>query len=144
VAQDVAVLERARLALVRVADQVLVARELLRHEAPLEARREARAPPAAKRALLHLGDDRRRRSLLREDPPERLVAAALHVVVEPPVAAVEPRRQHRIGAVVQELARGVHRSPSPFGRPSPRAAAAESSSTSASSFSPLIQLTIRW
>ena len=77
VAQDVAVLERARLALVGVADDVLVAGELLRHEAPLEPGREARAAAAAQRALLHLGDHRRRRDLLGEDLPQRLVAAAL-------------------------------------------------------------------
>jgi hypothetical protein len=57
VAQDVAVLEGARLALVGVADDVLLRRETARHEAPLQAGREAGAAAAAQRGLLQLGDD---------------------------------------------------------------------------------------
>src|SRR5204863_9486808 len=57
VADDVAVLERARLALVGIADDVLLAGERLRHEAPLEARREACASAPTQRRLLHLCDD---------------------------------------------------------------------------------------
>jgi uncharacterized small protein (DUF1192 family) len=49
VAKDVAVLEGARLALVRVADQVLLARELARHEAPLQAGGKARAAATTQR-----------------------------------------------------------------------------------------------
>ena len=49
VAQDVAVLERPGLALVGIADDVLVAGEVARHEAPLEAGREARAAAPAQR-----------------------------------------------------------------------------------------------
>ena len=45
--QDVAVLAGARLAFVGIADEVLRARELARHEAPLQAGREARAAAAA-------------------------------------------------------------------------------------------------
>src|SRR6185436_17977566 len=79
-----------------------------------------------------------------EDLLQRVVAAALHVVGEAPVVAGEPRHQHGVGPEVEELARRVHREPPPFGAPSPRSAAAASSSTNASSFSPFIQLTIRW
>ena len=80
VTQDVAVLERSRLAFVRVADEILLARELARHEAPLQARGEAGpAAPAQVRAL-HLLDDR----LGRHPQPlaELRVAAALAVDLE--------------------------------------------------------------
>ena len=46
--------ERARVALVRVADHVLDLRDLFHHQLPFEAGRVACAAPAAKAALLHL------------------------------------------------------------------------------------------
>jgi hypothetical protein len=75
VAQDIAVLEGARLALVAVADDVLVALEGARHEAPLQACREARTAATAQRAGLELGNDVVARYLLGDDAAQRLVAA---------------------------------------------------------------------
>ena len=85
----------ARFALVRVADEVLLARELARHEAPLEPRREAGAAAAAQSRGLDLGDDllgrhRPRAVVAHEHPAQRRIAATRHIVGEPPVAAVEP------------------------------------------------------
>jgi hypothetical protein len=57
VAQDIAILEGARLAFVGIADDVLVARESPRHEAPLQAGRKTRAATAAQNRLLDFGDD---------------------------------------------------------------------------------------
>ncbi len=55
--QDVAVLAGARLAFVGIADEVLLPRERAGHEAPLQARREARAAAAAQAGFLDGGDD---------------------------------------------------------------------------------------
>jgi hypothetical protein len=92
--QDVAVLAGARLALVGVADQVLLARELARHEAPLQAGREARAAAAAQAGGLDLGDHLILRqafaAILAQDLAQGLVAAARFVVLQAPVAAVQP------------------------------------------------------
>ena len=78
---DAAVHERAGVALVGVADDVLdVARHVAR-EAPLHAGREAGAASAAKAGLLERGDDVVRRHL-GERPAERLVGAPLDRVVD--------------------------------------------------------------
>src|SRR5690606_27267750 len=74
------VLERPRLALVGVDAQVLRLRVVLRHEAPLQARREAGAAPAAQAGALHLVGDRLGRHL--ERLAQGLVAAVLDVEVE--------------------------------------------------------------
>src|SRR5262249_52421584 len=87
---------------VRVADDVLLAGEGLRHEAPLETRREARAAAAAQRRFLHLGDDSLGRHLRLDDLAQRLVAAARLVVLEAPVRAVEALHDHGVGAVVED------------------------------------------
>src|SRR5262249_44395398 len=134
VAEDVAILERAGLALVGVADEVLVACVLLRHEAPLEPGREARAAPSAQRRLLDFGDYRCRRDLFLEHLALRLRAAARYIVGEPPVAAGEPRHQDGVRAVVEQTVRGVHREALP---------AAPSSARSASSCSRRMKLHIR-
>ena len=57
VAQDVAVVAGAGLALVGIADDVFLARRVARHEAPLHAGRKARAAAAAQAGGLHLLDD---------------------------------------------------------------------------------------
>jgi hypothetical protein len=79
VADDVAVLEGTRLAFVGIADEVFLARELARHEAPLQAGRETGAAAAAQARGLQVGDD-----LFRRDFFFRMrrsaVAAALDVV----------------------------------------------------------------
>ena len=99
--EDVAVLERPRLALVGVDDEIDGARALLRDEAPLRRRREAGAAQAAEVRLLDLGRD-----ALGTEPerlPERLVAAARAVAREGPrLRPVEVPREHRL----------AHRSPS--------------------------------
>ena len=80
VAQDVAVLEGARLAFVGIADQVLLARELRGMKLHFKPGRKARAAAAAQRRLLDFGDDLFRRDFLVEDLAQRRVAAALLVV----------------------------------------------------------------
>ena len=110
-AQDVAVLERAGLAFVGVADQVLLAGEGARHEAPLQAGRKARAAAAAQAGGLDLGDHVFRLHAGGEDLLQGFVAAALDVVFQAPVGAVDvghdlrlevPAVQaHRIGQIVQ-------------------------------------------
>ena len=109
VPHDVAVLERAGLALVGIADEILVALELLRHEAPLESGRETGAAASAQRRFLHLGDHIRRRRFLGENFLERLVAPALDVIREPPVLTGEAGHQNGVRPVVQESVAGAHR-----------------------------------
>ena len=72
---------RARVALVGVADHVLLALGLLLGELPLHAGREARAAAAAKAGLEHFVDDLLRRHL-EEDLLDRLVAVARDVVLD--------------------------------------------------------------
>ena len=103
VADDVAILEGARLALVRVAHQVLGAGELPRHETPLQPGREARAAAAAQGGFLHLGDDRVRRDFFRDDLAQRLITAARLIVLEAPVRAVEARHDYCVGAVFKHF-----------------------------------------
>src|SRR5690606_7572804 len=112
VQQDVAVLAGARLALVGVAHEVLLARELARHEAPLQAAGEARAAAPAQGRFLDGGDDLvlreplGARAVLAEDPAQRLVAAARLVVLERPVAAVEAGVDLRLNVAAVEA--GLH------------------------------------
>src|SRR5882672_2249798 len=75
VAQDVAVVAGAGLALVRIADDVLVARSITRHEAPLHAGRKARAAPAAQAGGLHRVHHLHARRLLPQDLLPRVVTA---------------------------------------------------------------------
>jgi hypothetical protein len=65
VTQDVAVLERARLAFVGIAHQILGAGILARHETPFQAGRKSRAAAASQRRLFHLGNNLLGRDLLR-------------------------------------------------------------------------------
>ncbi|MNI25141.1 hypothetical protein D3C73_787800 [compost metagenome] len=112
-AQDVAVLERARLAFVRVADEVLLAGERARHEAPLQAGREARAATAAQTRRLDFGDHVFRLHAGGQDLLQGFVAAALDVVFKAPVGTVDISHDlrldvatvqaHRIGHVVQRV-----------------------------------------
>ncbi len=111
--QDVAVLERTGFAFVRVADEVLLAREGARHEAPLQAGREARAAAAAQTGRLDLGDHVFRLHAGGQDFLQGFVAATLDVVGQAPVGAVDvgqdlrldvPAMQaHRIRQVVQRV-----------------------------------------
>ena len=84
VAQQIAILEGARFALVGVAADVLRSLIGLGHEAPLEAGGEAGAAAAAQRGLFHLSDDSIGRQLLVQNLFQRLVAATLDVVGQVP------------------------------------------------------------
>ncbi len=97
-AQDVAVLEGARLALVRVADDVLVARKLTRHEAPLQAGREAGAATAAQGALLDLLDDLLGRGALGQDLLQGLVTAVGEIGLERGRFGMIQRPEANLGA----------------------------------------------
>ena len=90
---DLAVLERAGLGLVRVDDEVVRLRELVRlgDERPLAARREACAAAAAQPRGLELGDDvvRRHRARLARAPGSRppVSYSAMSVIAPPSVPA---------------------------------------------------------
>ena len=108
VAQDVAVLERSGFAFVGVADHVLLAGKLPRHEAPFEPGRKACAAAASERGLLHVRNYRLGRDVFREDPAQRLVAVACLVVLQAPVRAVETREDHRLDMTAVEAALQRH------------------------------------
>ncbi|MNZ99239.1 hypothetical protein D3C78_1185570 [compost metagenome] len=104
--QDVAVLAGTGLAFVGVAHQVLLTGELAGHEAPLQARGEARATAAAQTRFLdggnHLVLGQAFAAVLGQDLAQGLVAAAGHIVLERPVAAVQTRIDLRIDVAVME------------------------------------------
>ena len=83
VAQDVAILAGARLGLIRVAQDVLLA-VVLGHEAPLQAGREARAATATQAGRLDHVDDVGWRDLLFQDLAQRAVTTGLQVVLVRP------------------------------------------------------------
>src|SRR5690606_3478470 len=83
----------AGLALVGVADEILLPRRVRRHERKLEAGREARSAAPAKARGLDLLDDRLAVELAAQHPLPRLVAADLVVVLERPRLAVELERR---------------------------------------------------
>jgi hypothetical protein len=107
VAQDIAVLARARLALIGVADHVLRARELARHERPLEAGGEPGAAAPAQRGLLQLRDEILGLYLFTQYFSERSIALALLVIGETPVLAIDALHQDRVGTVIQHT-RVIH------------------------------------
>jgi hypothetical protein len=82
VAQDVAVLAGARLALVGVAQDVLLPGRGARHEAPLDPGREARATTTAQHRRLELVDDLFRGQLTLEDLLPARVATDRTVVLQ--------------------------------------------------------------
>src|SRR5581483_11255611 len=110
VLHDVAVLRRARLGLVGVDDHVLGLGRVALDEAPLHARREARAAAAAKARGLDLVDDRRGLHL-EQSLAQRLVAAGLLLVdVERvQVRGAEPARQQVVLALARRAAELSHR-----------------------------------
>src|SRR5262249_38211648 len=81
VAQEVPVLARARLALVRIAYHVFRARELARHERPLQAGGEAGATAAAQRRLLEIVDEIFRFGFGFQNTTQSLVTVARLVVL---------------------------------------------------------------
>ena len=125
-AQDVAILERARLAFVRIADEILLPGKLTRHEAPLQAGREARTAAATQARRLHVGNHLLRGNLFFEDPAQLLVAAARDVVFEMPVLAVQAGENQRFDVTIVERRHF------------------ESSSINWSIFSRLMKLHMRW
>ena len=98
--QDVAVFERARFAFVRIADEVLLARELTRHEAPLQAGREARTATAAQTRRLDVGDHLLGRNLFFQNAAQLGVTAARHIVFEMPVVAVQAGENQRFDVTI--------------------------------------------
>jgi hypothetical protein len=140
--EDVAVLAGTRLAFVGVADEVLLTRELARHEAPLQARGETSAAATAQSRILdgrdHLvlghpdgtGLGVRGRTVHAQHLAQGLVATARLVVLERPVAAVQvlvnlgvdvaamETGLHAGGAELGQHLLGVHCLPSEALRPS--------------------------
>ncbi|MNT49547.1 hypothetical protein D3C72_1864090 [compost metagenome] len=102
VADDVAVLERAGLAFIGVADQVFLPRERARHEAPLQAGREARTAAAPQARGLDVGDHLLGRDLLGQDALQLLVAATLDVVFQVPILAVQAGQDQRLDMAVMQ------------------------------------------
>ena len=106
VVQDVAVLAGARFALVRVAHQVLLTRELARHEAPLQAGGKTCTATAAQAGLFDGGNHLVLRqgfaAIHAQDLAQRLVAAARDVVLQVPVVAIQPRINLRIDVATME------------------------------------------
>ena len=75
------VFTRARLRLVRVANNVFRLRIIFRHEGPLHPRRKTSATSAAQVGFLDFVDDRRRRHLFQRFF-ERLIAAMLQINID--------------------------------------------------------------
>ena len=86
VAQDIAILEGTRLALVRIAHHVAVARCSAVDEAPLEPRRETRTATTAQTGFLYRLDDLFLRDLFAQDLLQCLVATLRLVGLQPPGA----------------------------------------------------------
>src|SRR6185295_5676317 len=86
----------AGLALVGIADDVLLARRIPRHEAPLDARRKSRAAAATQARRLQFLDDRLTRCLLPQDLAPRLVAAELPVHGQRPAFGMRNRLEHHL------------------------------------------------
>src|SRR5450756_1157770 len=99
--RNVAVLERARFALVGIAHKIFGTRVLLGHETPLEPGREAGAAAAAQSRFLDFGDHRLGRYFLVQNLFQRAIAAARLVVLEVPVRAVQAGHQDSVGTVVE-------------------------------------------
>ncbi len=97
VAQDVAILESARLAFIRIAHDVLVTGKRSRHETPLEASRETRPAATAQNGFLDLVDDVLLRQLLFENAPQGGVATPLDVIGQTPgIVTIETDAEHRV------------------------------------------------
>src|SRR5690606_34374393 len=79
VAQDIAVVASARLALIRIAHHILLARRASRHEAPLHACREACPTSPAQAGRFHFFNDLLARNLLSQNALPGFVAADLAV-----------------------------------------------------------------
>ena len=104
--QDVTVLAGTRLALVGIAHQIFLAGERAGHEAPLKARREARAAAATQTGFLDSGNDLILRqalvTVLAQDATQRLIAATRFVVLDAPVAAIQARIDLGVDVAVVE------------------------------------------
>ena len=106
VGQDVAVFAGAGLAFIGVAHEVLGARKLARHKAPLQAGRETRTTAAAQRGGLDLGNDlvgrHARAAIGAQDLLQRGIAAAGHVILQTPVGAIQPGVDLRVDVAPME------------------------------------------
>src|SRR6185369_12090417 len=99
VTQDVAILERAGLAFVGVADEIFLPGKRTGHEAPFQSGWKTGATATAQRRLFHLRDDLLWRDFLAENLAQCLIAAARFVVLEPPVESGEAFENDRVGPV---------------------------------------------
>src|ERR1700749_3486087 len=99
-AQDIAILERARFAFVRIANEVLLPRELTRHEAPLQASWETGTATAAQTRRLDVGDHLLGRNLFFQNAAQLGVTAARHIVFEMPVVAVQASENQRFDVTI--------------------------------------------
>ena len=106
VLHDVAVFGSAGFAFVRIANEVLLTRELARHEAPLQTGRKTRATTTAQAAGFDFGNDLIRRhaltAVLTQNFTQGLVATASFVVFQAPIAAVQTRQNLRVDVPAME------------------------------------------
>src|SRR5450830_7667 len=126
ITNDVAVFECARFAFIAVANEVFLTWELTRHEAPLQAGREASTAAATQAGSLQFSDDLFRSDVFSEDALERFIAATLDVIRQVPVLAVQIRKNQRFDMTIVQTSHFF------------------SSSSSASILSFDIQLHMRW
>ena len=82
---DVAVFERARLAFIGIAYQILVALVLLGHETPFQSGRKTCAAAPAQCGFFDFLDDLFRRNIFVQNFSQRGITFALLVISEPPV-----------------------------------------------------------
>ena len=115
--QHAAIHERARIAFVGIADDVLLRADRLRYRAPLQARGISRAAAAAQAALGHLVDDFAR-SHLGQRLDQRGVAVGRHVVFD--ALGIDDARvlQHDLFLPLEE--RNIGRADQPRHRGPPR------------------------
>src|ERR1039457_5619490 len=115
VAQDVAVVAGAWLALIGIADRVLLHRCIARHEAPFHTDRKGRATSATQSGVLDLLDDFLARGHLGQDLLPGLIAADAPIGLERPGPLVLQRFEAgQISLVVP----GTHLSSAKSDRPS--------------------------
>ena len=102
VPENVTVLERPRLALVRIADEIHLILVAFRHEPPFQRRRKTGAAPSAQSRIPHFGDDFLRRHPFGKDTPYLAVSTPLNIIGQRPVVARQSFQQHRLGMAVMQ------------------------------------------
>jgi len=108
VAQDVAILERPRLALIRIAHEVLRALELPGHEAPLQSGRKTRTTATTQTRSLDFGNHLLGREPFLQDFAQRLVSVARFIVFQvPAIGRIQTRIDLRLD--MPAVKAGFHR-----------------------------------